>query len=132
MRTISNKKELPGERSFKIQVSDVIYLAPSLSISPTMVPKSWRRPLLLSSPICVTTLELKSTVLVKSKSQGMLPHSNLHAANILEPPMISNKEIKVIPSRRVTLCLSLTVQDVTQVSLTKRVPLRPHRLLRKI
>lgn len=132
MKTFSNKKELPGERSFKIQVSDVIYLAPSLSTSPIMGLKSWRRPLLLSSPICVTTLVLKTTVEVRPKSLGMLPHSNHHAANILELPMTSNKEIKAIHSKRVTPCLFSMVQDATQALLTKKVPLRPHRLLRKI
>lgn len=131
MRMFSNKKELLGGRSFKIQVSDATYLAPSPPINPIIAPKSWKRLQPLSLQICVTTLDLKRTLAAISKTPRMLPLLNLHALNILELQTTSNKETRATPSRKVTLCSFSMVQDAIKGLLNKIAPPRPLKLLKR-
>ena len=135
-RTLSSKRELPGERSFKIRVSDAIYSEQNpLATPPTTKP--WKRLPLLWTSTCALISALKipnslHMVPVTSKILEIWLHSNHHAANILELQMTLSKGLRAIPSRRVTQCSFSTAQAATSLLLLKTAIQTTSKLLRKI
>lgn len=107
MRMFSNKRGLPGERSFKIQASDATSLVPNLITSPMLDPRPWKKlhtTLLIFATILESKIQIPLLITeVTSNKKGT--HSNLPAANILELLMISSKNLSNSPLRRVTLSL---------------------------